>query len=300
MRNYNLKNVVALGKFDGVHIGHRELILKTVSEAAEKNMSSLIYTVLPPDFKSITTLEEQESIIKSLGADVIVRQYLTEDFKCLSPSEFAEQILVEKLRAAHVAVGYNFRFGYERSGDVNVLKELLNKYGVGVTVIDCVKVKDDSGIALPVSSTRIRRLIELGKTDETFKCLGRYFSMSGSVSEGKHLGRRIGFPTVNFYPSESALVPKYGVYASKVRIFGSDYIGVTNVGVNPTVERGMNTKVETHILGYDGETEYGEKIRVELIEFLRCEKKFGSVEELRAQIESDRRYVYDKYAASKK
>ena len=296
MNKNKTKNVVVLGKFDGVHIGHQRLINTAVSIANEKDMKTLVYTIVPTDSaKAITTEEKKEEIIKSLGADTVLRQYLTDDFKSLSPEEFVHDILISKLNAGHVVVGYNFRFGAKRTGDVKLLISLCREYNIGITVIESVMTKNDSGSLEPVSSTRIRGLIENGKTEETEECLGRYFCMWGIVSEGKHLGRKIGFPTVNFYPDSDALIPKHGVYAVMVYVDGNEFFGITNVGINPTVENGENIKIETFIFGFDGNEIYGSRIRIKFIEFVRGEIKFEGVDELKYQIEKDKKYVMKKY-----
>lgn len=294
--NSLIKNVVALGKFDGVHIGHRELINKAVLIAKERNINSLVCTILPLNtYKGITTEEKKEEIIKSLGADCVVKEYLTEDFKKLSPEEFVKNILLEKYNCAHVVVGYNFKFGAERSGNVSLLSTLCEKYNIGITIIESVMQENTDGILEPVSSTRIRKLIENGNTCEIKKCLGRDFCMWGKVSEGKHLGRKIGFPTVNFYPDENDLIPKHGVYAVNLYIESREFWGITNVGINPTVEKGKNIKIETYIFNFDGSEIYGSDIRVKFIEFIRSEIKFESVEHLKMQIEKDKNYVFEKY-----
>lgn len=291
-----IKNVVVLGKFDGVHIGHQKLISTAVSIAEKEGMKTLVCTILPFDTaKSITTEEKKEEIIKSLGADSVIRQYLTEDFKKLSPEEFVKNVLADKLNAAHVVVGYNFKFGAGRMGDTKILSKLCKENNIGITVIDSVMTENENGVLEAVSSTRIRKLIENGKTEETKKCLGRYFCMWGVVSEGKHLGRKIGFPTINLYPDENALVPKHGVYATKVYLNGKEFLGITNVGLNPTVEKGRNIKIETYIFNFDGSEIYGSNIRIKFVEFVRSEIRFDSIDDLKNQIEKDKKYVAEKY-----
>ena len=291
----NQKNVVALGKFDGIHIGHRKLIETAVSAAKTKNMKTLVYTIVSEGGKSITGDLEKEKIILGLGADSVIKQMLTDDFRSLAPEEFVKKILVEKLCAGHIVVGYNFKFGVNRSGNADTLLRLCKKYDLGITVIESVNAADESGNYIPVSSTRIRSLIEIGRMEEAKRCLGRCFSISGTVSEGKKLGRTIGFPTVNIYPNENVLVPKHGVYAVKLSMGGESYTAVANVGINPTVENGGNIKVESYIFNYSGKDLYGEFIKVEFIEFVRPEINFGNLELLKNQIEKDKQYVKRKY-----
>ena len=291
----NKKNVVVIGKFDGVHIGHRALIECAVGIARSCGMRTVAYAVLPVHMgKSITTESRKEEIIRSLGVDEYIRQPLSDDFARLSPEEFVDNIIKDKLCAGHVAVGYNFRFGANRAGDALLLQKLCDKNGVSTTVMESVNAPDENGNMIPVSSTRIRALVEKGDTVQIRRCLGRNFCMWGTVGEGKKLGRTLGFPTVNLYPDSDSLIPAHGVYASKVYLDSRDYIGVTNVGINPTVETGTNIKVETFIFGFSGNL-YGKKLHIELLEHVRPERKFDGVDELKTQIDSDKDYVYNKY-----
>lgn len=290
----NIKTVVVLGKFDGVHIGHQKLLKSAVSIAKERGLKTLVFEILPFNTsKNITTEAKKEEIIKSLGIDEVVRQYLSDDFKSLTPSKFVSCVLKDKLNAECVVVGRNYRFGKDRAGDVETLTSLCNDEKIDVTVVESVMTENEDGKVERVSSSRIRNLIESGKTEETKKCLGRYFCMWGKVTEGKHLGRKIGFPTVNFYPDENELVPKYGVYATNVFIDNKKYLGITNVGINPTVENGKNIKVETFIFDYNGNA-YGSIVRIKFLEFVRDEIKFKDIEELKTQIEKDKKCVMDK------
>ena len=291
-----IKNVVVLGKFDGVHLGHQKLISTAVSFAKEKGMRTLVCTITSYNAaKSITTDDKKEEIIKSLGADLVLSQYLTEEFKNLSPKDFVEEFLVNKFNAAHVVVGYNFKFGANRSGDASMLLELCKEYNIGVTIIDSVTAKKDDGSFETISSTSIRNLVESGKVELAKDYLGRYFCMWGVVSEGKHLGRTIGFPTVNFYPQKTDLVPKSGVYVVNIYVDGKEFYGITNVGTNPTVDQKDNIKIETYIFDFASIDIYGKPIRVKFLEFVRDEVKFDDIEMLKNQIAKDKDYVIKKY-----
>lgn len=290
----SVKNVIAIGKFDGVHIGHRRLMEEAAKIARNCDFSSLVYIISPSNFKSITSKESRDEIIREIGIDSVITQPLTEEFKVLTPREFAENILVKKLNAAHVVVGYNFRFGVNRSGDAALLCRILKDYGVNVTVIDSINVKNASGDLEPVSSTRIRSLVETGDMPLAKECLGRWFSMWGVASCGKHLGAKIGFPTINFYPEKDELIPRRGVYVSKVLLDGKNYVGITNVGLNPTVESGKNIKVETHIPLLKAGDLYGKKVKVEFVEYIRSETKFKNELELKNQLECDKKYALSK------
>jgi len=287
-----IKNVVVLGKFDGVHKGHQKLISTAVSIAEKNGTKTLVCTIVPQtSAKNITTEMKKEEIIKALGADFVVRQYLTDNFKNLSPEEFVEKFLKEKFSASHVVVGYNFRFGANRSGDVKKLADLCRIHNIEVTVIDSVKAEREDGTFETISSTAIRNLIENGKVDVVKDYLGRYFCLWGKVSEGKHLGRTIGFPTVNLYPEESDLVPKNGVYLVNVYVDEKEFFGITNVGINPTVDKKDNVKIETYIFDFENIEIYEKIIRVKFLKFLRDEIKFENIEELKKQIEKDKEYA---------
>jgi len=283
-----IKNVVVLGKFDGVHKGHQKLISTAVTLAEKNSMKTLVCTIMPQNSsKNITTEEKKEEIIYSLGADSVVRQYLTDDFKNLSPEDFVEKFLKQEFNAAHVVVGYNFRFGANRSGDAKKLAQICKKHNIEVTIIDSVTAKKEDGTFEPISSSVIRNLIENGKVDVVKDYLGRFFCMWGVVSEGKHLGRTIGFPTVNFYPEKTDLVPKNGVYLVNLYVDGRGFFGITNVGVNPTVDKKDNIKIETYIFDFENIEIYDKPIRIKFLKFLRDEIKFDNIEELKKQIEKD-------------
>lgn len=287
----NKKNVVAIGKFDGVHLGH-QLLIKTAADVSKhKNMACTVYVVAPISSQCLTDRNQKEGLLKACGADLIIEQELTESFKRYTPEQFVKNILVEQLNAGHVAVGYNFRFGVNRSGDVNCLASLCARYGIEATVIDGVSAKNADGIEETISSTWIKRLLSQGNPQKAAEFLGRYYSMEGTISEGKHLGRSLGFPTVNIYPSESTFVPRFGVYAVKLTVRGESYRAVTNIGINPTVENGKNIKVESHILNYSGKSLYGDRVTLEFEEYVRPEIKFSDISKLKAQMEKDRQYI---------
>ncbi len=288
---------VALGNFDGVHAGHTALILKAVEIAKEKGIASAVWTfadgkaVLPnkPGTLAITTLEERLSLIASLGVDYAILESF-EDVRDYTPERFANELLKKKCKAVWTVCGFNFRFGAGGAGDSEKLRELMQPEGC--TVVPPVYVNGEQ-----VSSTLIRGYIEAGDMKAASELLGRQFFIDTTVTHGKALGRTIGIPTINQSFPEGHIVPKKGIYACIVHAEGEKYIGVANVGIRPTVDSDDIINCETHIIGYDGEL-YGKQVRVEFFSRIRDEKKFGSVSELKEQIEKD--IIYTKEYFEKK
>lgn len=277
------KTVVVLGKFDGVHVAHARLITRAVSIAKEKNAICLVYSMQKSNVPAITDKDKKISIITGLGADKVVLRELDREFMMLTAEKFVSDILIGELNACHVVVGENFRFGKDRSAGVKELGCICRKYGVDVYVLDTVEINSET-----VSSTFVKQLLSCGNVYLAAEYLGRPFSINGKISEGKHLGRLLGFPTANLYPENLEVLPANGVYVTKVEHGGKCYPSITNVGVNPTVENGKNIKVETHIFG-DTCINYGDEITVEFMEFIRPEIRFESSEQLSTQVEEDKK-----------
>lgn len=279
------KTAVALGFFDGVHIGHRSVIS---AACAKKNLSPVVYTfakspktcVTGKTVPALMTDWDKRSVIQSLGA----QRLYTVDFnsvRSLSPEKFIKSVLKEGLNAQEVFCGFNYRFGVNGSGDVDLLCRECGKLGINVTVIPPVKL--DGNV---VSSTRIRSELGTGGVLLANKMLGRRFSYSSQIIHGRRLGRTIGSPTINQQIPQELVTPKFGVYVSEVSVGGKVYRGVTNIGVKPTV--GSDTAVsETWLIGYSGGELYGENARVSLVGFLREEQKFSSIDELKEAIQND-------------
>jgi len=278
----NPKTVVVLGKFDGVHIAHAKLIGTAVDVASRLGAKSLVYSMHRSDAPSITDNDKKLNIINSLGADRVVFKELNEEFMMLSAEEFVETILKNELNACCVVVGENFRFGKERSAGAKELKELCRGFGIDAIIIDTVHIGTEA-----VSSTLVKELLSRGNVALAGEYLGRAFSICGRVCEGKHLGRTLGFPTLNIYPDATCVLPMRGVYATKVIHLDKIYPAITNVGINPTVEDGKNIKVETHIFGETNIT-YGDEIAVEFLDFIRKEMQFENADCLRQQVEEDK------------
>jgi len=278
---------VALGNFDGVHIGHAGLIGCAVEYAGKTGIRSAVWTfadgagVLPnkPGVKCITGTEEKLALIASLGVDYVI----LEDFgsvRNLSPEQFVRGILKKQCRAAAAVCGFNFRFGIGGSGDSEALRLLMAPQ-------DCIVVPPVYLDGEPVSSSSIRARIEAGDMETAARLLGRRFSVSGPVVHGKELGRTIGIPTINQNFPDGQIVPKSGIYACLAEIDGKKYPGVTNVGIRPTIVGDSHRiNCETHIIGFEGWL-YDQLVTVHFYHRLRDEMKFADIEALRQQIGCD-------------
>lgn len=276
------KSAVALGLFDGIHLGHRAVL----NIAVESGLVPSVFTFNPDAVAGksnsgyIYDKSEKSKILGEYG----IEQIYSVDFSdvCdMNGEEFVRNILVDKLNADFVCCGNNFRFGKSASCGVAELCELGRKYGFEVRIADDVMYEGET-----VSSTAIRNLLLNGDTVRAWQFLGEPYTINKEVVHGAELGRTIGFPTINQLFNKGQLVPKYGVYAGAVLIGGKYYKAITNIGMKPTVNYGGMPLAETHIIGFSGDL-YGKNIGVMLIEFIRPEKKFGSVNELKNQIADD-------------
>jgi len=279
---------VTIGNFDGVHLGHRELVRRTVAHAKAFNLPSvaLIFSPHPirffrPElrFCEVTTVRKKAARMEELGIDVFVVESFNEEIGDMSPEEFAEKILRRRLRARIVTVGYNFSFGGQRTGSPEILAELGRKLGFEVDIMPPLM----HGGAV-VSSSRIRELLLAGKVRETEELLCRPFEVCGSVGHGAGRGRQLGFPTANvMFSCELSLLS--GVYVADVKVGDACFRGVANVGSNPTFD-GSFIGVEAHLLDFNGDL-YGKNVTVRFRERIRDERKFQSADELVTQIQND-------------
>ncbi|MDI3476838.1 MAG: riboflavin kinase / adenylyltransferase [Thermoanaerobacterium sp.] len=294
IKKYNDKKVIALGNFDGIHLGHQELIKKAIELSKINNMSSSVFTFRQHTMKTIrkknfpklliTNRKKLEEFSKFMLDYVIIFDF-NKDFSLLPPENFIKDILIDKLNMKIAVVGENYRFGYKASGDIQLLKSFSKIYDYKVEVIEPVKLNK-----IIISSSYIRSLIQEGKIEEANKCLGRYFSLEGYVTSGRKVGRKLGFPTANISIDRDYIIPLNGVYLTRVKILNKYFLGITNVGINPTFNVN-NLSVETYIVDFN-ENIYGMFIEVEFIKRIRDEIKFNSVEELIEQMKKD--YVFAK------
>lgn len=274
------KTVLAVGGFDGVHTAHRALLSRAVALAKEKRLAPAVFTFaggLPQKDAVLMTDEERLRIFREAG---IARVYLFSfsEVSEMSPASFFEEVLSRICHASYAVCGEDFRFGKGASGDASLLGSFLP-----TDVIP--SITDDEGA---ISSTRIRRAVRAGDMPLAARLLGAPYTVTGRVTHGKRLGHTLGFPTANVDLPEGMCIPKKGVYAAYAAVDGKCYPAVTNIGVRPTVSLLGAANCESHLIGFDGDL-YGKDIRVSLIAFLREERRFETQNELRLQIDRDRK-----------
>lgn len=279
---------ITIGKFDGFHAGHRKLLSVLFEEKTEEMDTCVVSIINEADTgkQQIYTREEQRFLCESMGIDYLAEYELKESMRNMDPEAFIEEYLVKHLHVALVVIGEDFRFGKGREGDVSLLMRLQEKYGYRTVVVSPVFYEQER-----ISSTWIRKLLQEGEIEKANQLLHRQYMVRGEIVHGKHLGSTIGFPTINVVPPARKALPAYGVYATKVKVGGFWYYGVTNVGVRPTVNGGETVvSVETNLINCSEEL-YGKEAQVYFLKFLRPERKFSSVEELTETIDHDRKTV---------
>lgn len=276
----------AIGVFDGVHLGHQALLRRLREEARSRDALPLVFT-FSGNSKNVRTLSGEAEKLELFASFGVSAVFLAEfaALKELSCEDFVRIYLRERLDCRAVVIGSDFRFGRERSGDSDTMRALF-----GQDTVVLPPVQADGQV---VSSTEIRRRISAGDLEGGSKLLGHPYGFLLPVVRGRMLGRALGFPTVNQIPPRDRLLPRFGVYASAVRVGETTYRGVTNVGVKPTVTSEALPLLETHVLGYAGKELYGETVHVSLLRMLREERRFETVEMLREQVEKDIRAVAD-------
>lgn len=287
--SFQFKNsAVTLGKFDGLHLGHQLLIdqVKTYKKLGYNTVmfSFLIHpgvVLFDKEIELIYTEEEKLDKVKSYGLDVLISYPFTEKTRSIEPEAFVRDILVGQLDAKIIIVGNDFRFGFQRRGDVALLKSLEKTYGY--KVIACEKKRGSKGI---ISSSAIRGELKAGHMEEANAMLGQPYTITGEVMHGRRIGRTLGMPTTNIYTPSNKLLPPNGVYASRTQVDGIYYEGVTNIGYKPTVGGETKKGIETYLFHFDGDL-YGRSIEVALYNYQRPELKFDSLEELRLRMLED-------------
>lgn len=280
---------VSLGNFDGVHLGHKMLIQRCVSEAIINKRPSVVYTfsphpeqiLFPGSFNGyITSPRVKEHLIKECGVEVLINHPFTEEFSQKSSEEFVKDYLVYYLKPKKVFVGFNFSFGKGARGNPWVLEELGERYGFKVHREPPVRYNN-----IPISSSKIRKFLEKGDIASAKSMLGYWPIIEGKVVSGDKIGRKIGFPTANLLIEANTILPRKGVYATYTRINGHEYKSVTNIGYKPTFD-GKILKIETHILDFS-EDIYDKILQLVFIQRIRAEKRFSDIEELKQQLSMD-------------
>lgn len=279
---------VAIGKFDGIHVGHKKL-LEEILAAKKDGLLACVFTFDPPpavlfgfsDGKELTTKEEKRTLFEQMGVDILVEFPLSYETAAISPEAFVNDILAEGLKVRYIAAGADVSFGDKGAGNALLLQKMGENLGFEVKIID--KITRDGKV---VSSTLVREYVEAGQMPEAEILLGEPYFVQGEIVHGKQLGRTLGFPTVNIIPGATKLAPPYGVYYSRVLVDGRWYRGISNIGCKPTVADKPVLGVETYLYDFDGDL-YGKNAKVCLLRFKRPEQKFASLDELIAQLRQD-------------
>jgi len=295
INNFKAKNpVVTIGTFDGVHLGHQKVIERLKAYAQKYNGESVIFTFYPHprlvtapnegNLRLLTTLEEKTALFEKTGIDHLVIFPFTKSFSELSYKEFVKNILVEKINTRCLVVGYDHRFGKNREGGFEYLKECAKKHAFDIEKLDAL-LMDESNI----SSTKIRESLENGNIARANRYLGYRFTLHGTVVEGERVGRKIGFPTANIEASDvHKLIPGYGVYAVEIKLSGKNYRGMLNIGTRPTFNNNAdNRSIEVHIFDFSGDI-YNKEITLIFAGKIRAEKKFSGPEALVEQLKKDK------------
>ncbi|WP_374166828.1 bifunctional riboflavin kinase/FAD synthetase [Arcticibacter sp. MXS-1] len=293
------RTVVTIGTFDGVHIGHRKIISRLVEDAKKMDAESVILTFFPhprmilhpedESLKLINTIQEKTELMESLGVDHLIITPFTRDFSNLSPEDYIQHILIDKIGIRKIIIGYDHRFGKDRGGDF----ALLEKYAA-VCHYEIEEIPEQDLNDVAVSSTKVREALLRGDVKTAADFLGYPFQLRGMVIKGDQIGRTIGFPTANLLVEERyKLIPSDGIYAVEIAYKGTEQPlrGMAYIGNRPTIN-GMTRNIEVNIFDFDTEI-YGETLRLHFLEFIRSDMKFSSLEELQQQIARDQDAVLD-------
>jgi riboflavin kinase/FMN adenylyltransferase len=287
------KTIVTLGTFDGVHLGHAAILKKLTQNTQNGAFESTVLTFFPhprmvlqgkSDLKLLNTINEKIELLEKIGIDNLIIHPFDEKFAELSAEAFVSTVLVDQLRVQKIIIGYDHRFGKNRTANINDLISFGAQYGFEVEQISAQEIDEIS-----ISSTKIRTALEEGDIQLANEYLGYSYFLSGTVVKGKQLGRTIGFPTANIaLDEEYKLVPQNGVYVVQAEIDGNFIFGMMNIGFNPTVQ-GKQKTIEAHFFDFEADI-YNRKIQVAILQRIRSEKKFETIELLTKQLEEDRSF----------
>ncbi|MFA5523367.1 MAG: bifunctional riboflavin kinase/FAD synthetase [Tissierellales bacterium] len=287
--NINGNTAVALGNFDGLHLGHLFLIEEMMTIADERDLKKSVFTFNNESlvrFKTnktnnlLMSNEQKIKLLDELGLDLLYFVDFTEEIMHMTPYEFIKNILVERLKAKFIVIGFDFRFGYKAKGDGEFLIEAGKEFGFEVMIIEPIAKNNKI-----ISSSSIREFIKEGNIQEANYLLGRPFTIKGTIVKGKGRGSGLGFATANLDMDTNYQIPKYGVYKTFIIVNHNKYLSVTNIGNNPTFDD-VGFSIETHIIDFN-EAIYGEKVEIQLIDFIRKEEKFSDKDELIKQVMKD-------------
>lgn len=292
----NNDSIVTIGTFDGLHLGHQKIISKVVQTAKVENLESIVLSFFPHprmvlqqdnSIKLLNTIKEKEKQLEELGINHLIIHPFSYDFSQLSAEDFVKTVLVDQLHCKKIVIGHDHRFGKNRTANIDDLIVFGKKYHFDVEQITAEEINE-----IAISSTKIRHALLEGNIEITNKYLGYSYSFSGKVVKGKQLGRTIGFPTANIAIDEAyKLLPKNGVYIVSTIIDFKKHFGMMNIGTRPTIN-GENQTVEVFIIDFNQEI-YDKFVTIEVLQFIRNEQKFDSLDALKNQIEKDKNYTLD-------
>lgn len=282
------ETAVAIGKFDGIHIGHRRL-LEEILARKKSGLTACVFTFDPPpavlfgcsDGKELTTKQEKRLLFGRMGVDILVEFPMNRETAAMAPEVFARDVLAGQLQVRFLAAGTDLSFGAKGAGNAGLLRRMGPELGFEVKTIDKVCMEGEE-----VSSTLVRREVEEGDMERAQRLLGMPYMIAGEVVRGNQVGRTLGFPTVNVLPGEEKLLPPNGVYFSQVRCGDRVYRAISNVGYKPTVTDRKVMGVESYLYDFEGDM-YGKHVEVYLHKFRRPERRFDSLEALRRQLQED-------------
>ena len=279
---------VAIGNFDGVHLGHARIVERLIDDARRLNGKAIVFTfdphpvrllrpeVAPPP---LTWTERKADLLNALGVDTVIAYPTDEELLALSPGEFFDRIIIQQLRARAMVEGPNFFFGKDRQGDTKLLRQLCEQNNVELEIVESIQVDDQY-----ISSSRVRELIHRGDIDAARNLLTRPYRIRGMVTHGARRGEKLGFPTANL-DAVDTLMPGHGVYAGRASCESGVFPAAINIGPNPTFGE-KSRKVEAHLIGFTGSL-YGQPLEIDFLSRLRDVQRFGSVDELKSQLQTD-------------
>jgi riboflavin kinase / FMN adenylyltransferase len=285
--------IVTIGTFDGVHLGHQKILSRLQQLKKKYGLNTVVLTFEPhprkilfpqqTDLKLITLIDEKLALLENYGVDVTVVYPFDKDFSNIESREYIEEILLKNLKVKYLVIGYDHKFGKNRSGDIKVLQAHSAELGYEVEEINSLDIDN-----IAISSSKIRHALENGDIQLANNYLGHEFFINAMVIHGKQLGKKIGYPTANLkIESADKLIPKIGVYFVDVNVDGISYYGMMNIGYNPTTDHDGLIKPEVHIFNFNNDI-YGKTIRVNFLKYLRDEKKFASIEDLIVALDKDK------------
>lgn len=296
-------SIVTIGTFDGVHLGHQKILskLKKLKEKTGFNTAVLTFDPHPrkvlfpeqKDLKLLTTVEEKLDLLKKYGVDVTVVYPFSKEFSQLDSEVYIREVLVKSLHTKHIVIGYDHKFGRDRSGDYKLLRQYTRELDFEVEEISA---KDIDNIA--ISSSKIRKALEEGNLALATEFLGHPYFLKATVVKGKQLGRTLGYPTANLITDDAnKLIPTKGVYFVKVLVAGSAFYGMLNIGTNPTTDNDDAIKIEVNIFDFDADI-YGKEVQINFVKRLRDEKKFANLNELKVALSQDKEQCLELIASA--